>query len=78
VLRARSNRAAFFVAVAFLFIGVVPARAGQKGGLGRNGQHARPFYIVAHNPNEISDIDAVLAAGANALEPDVMRFSTPP
>ncbi len=31
----------------------------------------RPFYVVGHNPNKISDIVAALDAGANAVEPDV-------
>lgn len=37
--------------------------------------YSRPFYIVAHNPNALNEVDTALAAGANALEPDVMRFS---
>jgi hypothetical protein len=36
-----------------------------------NGSGARPFYIWAHNPNSFGKIDADLAAGANALEPDI-------
>jgi hypothetical protein len=31
----------------------------------------RPFYVIAHNPNTLADVAAFLAAGANALEPDV-------
>ncbi len=31
----------------------------------------RPFYVIAHNPNELADVAAYLDAGANALEPDV-------
>jgi hypothetical protein len=31
----------------------------------------RPFYVVGHNPNKISDVVAALDAGANAVEPDV-------
>jgi hypothetical protein len=55
------------------------ARAGGTGSdLGPNGQHRRPFYIYAHNPNEVDnaadDVGAALGAGANALEPDVMTF----
>jgi hypothetical protein len=30
-----------------------------------------PVYIIAHNPNTLSEVDEVLAAGVNALEPDV-------
>jgi hypothetical protein len=56
-------------------ISVLPAAAGVKGARGTNGQHTRPFYIVAHNPNALSEVDQALAAGANALEPDIMKFS---
>lgn len=31
----------------------------------------RPFYVVGHNPNTIAEVNAALAAGANALEPDI-------
>jgi hypothetical protein len=31
----------------------------------------RPFYLIAHNPNTVDDAVDCLAAGANALEPDV-------
>lgn len=58
-----------------LFAGALAAAAGQKGARGTNGQHTRPFFIVAHNPNELQNVDDALAAGANALEPDVMKFS---
>ena len=30
-----------------------------------------PVYIIAHNPNTIAEVDKVLAAGVNGLEPDV-------
>jgi hypothetical protein len=36
-----------------------------------NGADPRPFYIFAHNPNTIGDVEVSLAAGATALEPDV-------
>lgn len=36
-----------------------------------NGSDPRPFYIWGHNPNSFGKIDADLAAGANALEPDI-------
>ncbi len=36
-----------------------------------NGSDPRPFYIFGHNPNSFGKIDADLAAGANALEPDI-------
>lgn len=43
-----------------------------------NGSDPRPFYIIAHNPNTIAEVDAALQVGgadadplANALEPDV-------
>jgi hypothetical protein len=48
---------------------------GTSSDLGPNGQHRRPFYIVGHNPNTAAEALADLQAGANALEPDVMRFS---
>jgi hypothetical protein len=31
----------------------------------------RPFYIIGHNPNTVSDALDCLARGANAIEPDV-------
>ncbi|MBF0456445.1 MAG: hypothetical protein HQK99_00940 [Nitrospirae bacterium] len=31
----------------------------------------RPFYIIGHNPNTVSDAMNYLRAGANAIEPDV-------
>jgi hypothetical protein len=31
----------------------------------------RPFYLIARNPNSVEEAVACLAAGANALEPDV-------
>jgi PLAT/LH2 domain len=31
----------------------------------------RPFYIFSHNPNSIAEVNDALAAGANAIEPDV-------
>jgi len=37
----------------------------------RLGPLPRPFYVVGHNPNSIDDVRAALAAGANAIEPDV-------
>jgi hypothetical protein len=36
-----------------------------------NGSDKRPFYIWGHNPNTPAKVDADLAAGANALEPDI-------
>jgi hypothetical protein len=68
-----------YVSILLLFVIVTPAGANVKGRRGSNGQHTRPFYIFAHNPNQIdgveNDVDRALAAGANALEPDIMRFS---
>ena len=76
-MRTAATPRAAIVLIGFIvwFIGVLPAAAGVKGGRGSNGQHTRPFYIVAHNPNVLSDVDQALAAGANALEPDIMKFS---
>lgn len=31
----------------------------------------RPFYNFGHNPNSIAQVDACLAGGANAIEPDI-------
>jgi hypothetical protein len=50
-------------------------RGNVAGGIGGNGQHVRPFYNIAHNPNELSEATQALDAGANALEPDLMRFA---
>ena len=38
----------------------------------------RPFYRVAHNPNSIPQVLAALAAGANAIEPDVNAYADQP
>lgn len=32
---------------------------------------ARPFYVLAHNPNSIAAVRTALDTGANAIEPDV-------
>jgi hypothetical protein len=42
-----------------------------------NGQAPRPFWIFAHNPNEMSNVDDTIANGGNALEPDIMLFPNP-
>ncbi len=42
-----------------------------------NGQAPRPFWNFAHNPNRMSDVDATIANGGNALEPDIMLFPNP-
>jgi glycerophosphoryl diester phosphodiesterase len=34
----------------------------------------RPFYVFGHNPNTIKEVKSALAAGANALEPDLSMF----
>jgi hypothetical protein len=39
-----------------------------------NGQARRPFWIFAHNPNEMSNVDDTVASGGNALEPDITFF----
>jgi glycerophosphoryl diester phosphodiesterase len=31
----------------------------------------RPFYVIGHNPNSIEQVKQALAAGANAIEPDI-------
>ena len=38
---------------------------------GLNGAPPRPFYVFAHNPNTLWQVEADLNAGANALEPDI-------
>ena len=38
----------------------------------------RPFYCCAHNPNSIPQVLAALAAGANAIEPDVNAYADQP
>jgi hypothetical protein len=61
--------------VAALLISSIAGAGGSSSDLGPNGQHRRHFYIVGHNPNTIDEVRRHLAAGANALEPDVMHFS---
>jgi glycerophosphoryl diester phosphodiesterase len=41
-------------------------------------QRPRPFYICGHNPNSFELVERALAAGANALEPDVNVFQHRP
>jgi len=36
-----------------------------------NGAPRRPFYVFAHNPNSLWQVEADVNAGANALEPDI-------
>jgi hypothetical protein len=38
----------------------------------------RPFYCCGHNPNSIPQVQAALAAGANAIEPDVNAYADQP
>ena len=38
----------------------------------------RPFYIVGHNTNTMTQVRAALDAGANALEPDINVYSARP
>lgn len=38
----------------------------------------RPFYIIQHNPNSISEVLEALAGGANAIEPDINIFADNP
>jgi hypothetical protein len=40
-----------------------------------NGQAKKPFYIIGHNPNTLDEAKGDIDAGANALEPDMMKFS---
>ncbi len=39
---------------------------------GPNGTEARPFYVIGHNPNTISDAILALENGANMIEPDLV------
>lgn len=39
---------------------------------GLNGTDARPFYVMAHNPNTLEDALTAVEHGANALEPDLI------
>jgi HYR domain-containing protein len=48
-----------------------PARAVGGSVTDLNGSDPRPFYVVAHNPNTLHDVEVALQAGANALEPDI-------
>ena len=50
-------------------VGLAHAEGGSSTVL--NGSAPRPFYVVAHNPNTVQDAANALAAGANALEPDI-------
>lgn len=38
----------------------------------------RPFYVIAHNPNSIPQVQAALDAGANAIEPDINVYHDRP
>jgi glycerophosphoryl diester phosphodiesterase len=38
----------------------------------------RPFYLVGHNTNTLAEVQAALAAGANALEPDINFYADRP
>src|SRR4051794_26479392 len=82
--RAVSRRCLMLMAVVSMMAGVLAvsaartpaASAGGSGSdLGSNGQHRRAFYDFGHNPNELSEVTDDLAAGANALEPDIMSFT---
>ena len=79
---ARCARFIFLSILALLFCGALadqlpasPAAAASGPGLGSNGQHRKAYYIVGHNPNTLQEALADLNAGANALEPDVMKFT---
>ena len=47
-------------------LALTPSRAARP-----NGAAARPFYLVAHNPNTLAEAQDALERGCNALEPDV-------
>jgi hypothetical protein len=59
---------------ALLSFGLTPtASAGQTTPL--NGAQPRPFYMVAHNPNTLEDVEDALKKGFNALEPDITEMT---
>jgi hypothetical protein len=41
-------------------------------------REGRPFYGIAHNPDSVARLDQAIAAGANALEPDLRQSSDSP
>jgi hypothetical protein len=82
---ATKSRSITFIAEALATVLLLLASSSFAGGVagdfGVFGQHKRPFYNFVHNPNS-TDTDASgigvltgLNAGANALEPDLMRFA---
>jgi len=40
-----------------------------------NGAQSRPFYVIAHNPNTLSEVDDALNSGCNTLEPDITEIT---
>ena len=42
--------------IGVLLLASSAALAGTADGLGTNGQHPRPFYIFAHNPNTLDEV----------------------
>ena len=40
-----------------------------------NGAQPRPFYLFAHNPNTLEDVEDALKKGFNALEPDITEIT---
>jgi hypothetical protein len=65
----------FFTALLAVAVSASSLLGNVAGGIGENGQRARPFYNVVHNPNTRAEAIESLAHGANALGPDLMRFS---
>jgi hypothetical protein len=53
--------------------GGTPLSVGAPAGFG-----PRPFYVVGHNPNTVSDAKDAVSGGANGLEPDVQIYEDHP
>jgi hypothetical protein len=67
----RRRRKKFLAALAALLLltSSRPGFASQNTPL--NGSSPRPFYVIAHNPDTLADVEDALGAGANALGPDI-------
>src|SRR5215510_4619726 len=67
-----------------LFVAFALTSAVRAAAQGLNGTDPRPFYVIAHNPNTLSDAEAGLQCTnpgdpcANALEPDVIVLPSDP
>lgn len=66
-----NNRQSSGALCLILGLALAPIHSASAQGNPLNGSSPRPFYIVAHNPNTLVDVQVALDNGANALEPDV-------